>query len=560
MKHIFILALALCSLTANAQNQVVKRHEPKKETMKVTSSTSAPKKQAAKKRQTSQRTAKPNKNTVTNTVVNTPVATLTAVFENGVLTANGVRYKFEKIEGCTFTMGATPGMFPISGDLPTHKVTLTHNYYMGSTEVTQALWKAVMGNNPSEIKGDNLPVVNVSWYDCQTFISKLNNATGQKFRLPTEAEWELAARGGKMSQHYLFSGSNNLNDVAWYKDNSSNTLHDVATKEPNELGLYDLSGNVDEWCTDFFCEYAIDNQYDPAGPINGTRRVIRSSAWNYDGYCCCPSSRQSSEPSETSGFLGLRLVVTTGQSTSTNIDISPKPQKITYETFNVKGVTFEMAKVEAGNFIMGATSEQQYSDNDEKPAHQVMITKNYYIGKTEVTQALWKAVMGKNPSKKKGNNRPVENVSRNDCQTFISKLNAATGKDFRLPTEAEWEFAARGGNNSRHYQYSGSNNLYDVAWYTDNSGNTTYDVASKQPNELGLYDMSGNVWEWCSDWYGSYSSNTQYDPAGPTSGSYRMIRGGSWRNFAWYCRSSDRFNYGPDYRSSNLGLRLALSE
>ena len=539
MKHIFILALALCCLTANAQNQVVKRHEPKKETVKVSSSTSAPKKQAAKKRQTSQRTAKPNKNTVTNTVVSTPAATLTAVFENGVLTANGVRYKFEKVEGCTFTMGATPGMIPFSGNLPTHKVTLTHNYYMGSTEVTQALWEAVMGNNPSETKGDNLPVVNVSWYDCQTFISKLNNATGQKFRLPTEAEWELAARGGKMSQHYLFSGSNNLNDVAWHKNNSDNTLHEVATKAPNELGIYDLSGNVGEWCADFFGEYTIANQYDPVGPTNGTRRVIRSSGWNHDGYRCCPSSRATSEPSETDGFLGLRLVVTTGQSTSANIDISPKPQKITYETFNVKGVTFEMAKVEAGNFIMGATPEIQYPEDKIKPAHEVMISKNYYIGKTEVTQALWKAVMGKKHKQYlKDDKWPVQDVSWDDCQEFISKLNAATGKNFRLPTEAEWEFAARGGNNSRH------------------------DIADNSLNELGLSDI-GN-YAWCSDWYGSYSSVPQIDPVGPTNGTCRVYRGGSYSIGAGgnvvNCRYGGRYSNYPNYHDITLHFRLALSE
>ena len=235
-------------------------------------------------------------------------------------------------------------------------------------------------------------------------------------------------------------------------------------------------------------------------------------------------------------------------------------QEISYKTFTVNGVSFDMARVEAGTFTMGATSEQQNPDSDEKPAHQVTLTNNYYLGKTEVTQALWKAVMGSNPSNFKGDNKPVEQVSWNDCQTFISKLNAATGKNFRLPTEAEWEFAARGGNNSRHYQYSGSNNLLDVAWYIDNSSNTTHDVASKQANELGLYDMSGNVWEWCSDWYGSYSSNHQYDPAGPTSGSSRVLRGGSWHIIARCCRSSYRSGSNPDDGSDDSGLRLALSE
>ena len=231
-----------------------------------------------------------------------------------------------------------------------------------------------------------------------------------------------------------------------------------------------------------------------------------------------------------------------------------------YGVLIVNGVRYEMVKVNAGTFTMGATTEMQNPYDYEKPAHQVTLTNNYYLGKTEVTQALWTAVMGSNPSNFKGDNKPVERVSWNDCQSFISKLNAATGKNFRLPTEAEWEFAARGGNNSRHYQYSGSNTLNDVGWYTDNNSNTTHDVATKRPNELGLFDMSGNVWEWCSDWYGSYSSNTQYDPAGPTSGSDRVSRGGGWKGSAWACRSSGRFYGSPGSRYDILGLRLALSE
>ena len=216
----------------------------------------------------------------------------------------------------------------------------------------------------------------------------------------------------------------------------------------------------------------------------------------------------------------------------------PKQQDFSYQTFTVNGISFDMAKVEAGTFTMGATPEMQDPDSDEKPAHQVTLTNNYYMGKTEVTQALWKAVMGNNPSNFKSDDKPVECVSWNDCQTFISKLNAATGKSFRLPTEAEWEFAARGGNKSRHYKYSGSNNINDVAWHTANSGNATHAVATKQPNELGLYDMSGNVWEWCQDWYGGYSSTAQTNPTGAYSGSYRVHRGGSWYNIARNCRSS----------------------
>ena len=225
----------------------------------------------------------------------------------------------------------------------------------------------------------------------------------------------------------------------------------------------------------------------------------------------------------------------------------------------VNGVTFNMIKVDGGTFTMGATSEMMNPWNSEKPTHQVTLS-TYYIGETEVTQSLWQAVMGSNPSYPKGDNLPVKRVSWNDCQDFIKKLNEMTGRTFRLPTEAEWEFAARGGNKSKHTRYSGSKDIDDVAWYDGNSGNKTHPVKGKKANELGIYDMSGNVWEWCQDYYGSYSSTSQTNPTGPDSGSYRVYRGGSWNCFAWYCRSSIRFYYAPDLSSDNLGLRLVLSE
>ena len=230
------------------------------------------------------------------------------------------------------------------------------------------------------------------------------------------------------------------------------------------------------------------------------------------------------------------------------------------QTFTVNGVSFDMIAVEGGTFTMGATAEQA-SDaySDEKPTHQVTLS-SYYIGKTEVTQELWQAVMGSNPSGFSGANLPVEKVSWEDCQIFIAILNELTGKYFRLPTEAEWEYAARGGSKSQGYKYSGSNTVDDVAWYPSNSSSKTHPVATKAPNELGIYDMSGNVLEWCSDWYSSsyYSSSSQYNPTGPASGSRRVYRGGSWGSSARLCRVSYRDYNGPSYRFYNLGLRLAL--
>ena len=251
------------------------------------------------------------------------------------------------------------------------------------------------------------------------------------------------------------------------------------------------------------------------------------------------------------------VTITAGQ--NTNLALAPQPISRN-RTFTVKGVSFTMIPVEGGTFTMGATSEQGGDAyDDEKPAHRVTLS-DYYIGETEVTQALWKAVMGSNPSSFKGDQRPVESVSWNDCQEFIKKLNALTGRNFRLPTEAEWEYAARGGNKSKGYKYAGSNTIDDVAWYDDNSNDKTHPVKGKQANELGLYDMSGNVWEWCSDWFGDYSSSAQTNPTGPATGSDRVGRGGSWYCNAGICRVSIRNYFTPGNGNYYLGLRLALTK
>ena len=220
------------------------------------------------------------------------------------------------------------------------------------------------------------------------------------------------------------------------------------------------------------------------------------------------------------------------------------------KVYTVNGVSFKMIAVKGGTFQMG-------SDDGYNAVHQVTLS-DYYIGETEVTQELWNAVMGSNPSYFYGNmQRPVETVSWNDCQTFISRLNELTGETFRLPTEAQWEYAARGGYKSKGYTYSGSNAIDDVAWHWYNSDRTTHPVKTKAPNELGIYDMSGNVWEWCSDWYGDYSSAAQTDPTGPATGSYRVIRGGSWDDYAASCRVANRDGSTPTNSGSYLGLRLA---
>ena len=246
--------------------------------------------------------------------------------------------------------------------------------------------------------------------------------------------------------------------------------------------------------------------------------------------------------------------------------LQDRPKEMEVREIRVGNVQFRMMPVAGGVFRMGADEKQgSWAAADEKPLHEVALS-DYYIGQYPVTQGLWREVTGRNPSNNKaGDDYPVEYVSWDDCQEFIKKLNDRTGLEFRLPREAEWEYAARGGRQSRGFLCSGSDNADEVAWHEGNSslgfwkGRRTHPVGQKKPNELGLYDMSGNVWEWCQDWYGPYKDEAQTDPAGPASGRYRVLRGGSsWRS-ARFCRVSDRKFGDPGGRGGYGGLRLVLS-
>lgn len=456
---------------------------------------------------------------------------------------DGVMFNMVHVTGGTFMMGATEeqGSDPNSYEKPAHSETVA-DFWIGETEVTQGLWQAVMGSNPSSFQGFNRPVENVSWSDCQIFISKLNSLlssqlpVGYRFCLPTEAEWEYAARGGNKSQHYKYSGSDVVDEVAWYKDNSNSQTHDVKSKNYNELGICDMSGNVYEWCNDYW-RAAYDMSFDISN------RVVRSSAWNAIARTARVSHRQWANPDKAQNTIGLRLAITN------RTDLG----------FTVGNVSFTMIGVTGGTFVMGATAEQGNDAYDSEKPDIFKTVGDFWIGETEVTQALWEAVMGSNPSNFQGSSRPVEKVSWNDCQTFVEKLNTMLadqlpfGRKFRLPTEAEWEYAARGGSKTQYHKYSGSDVVDDVAWYADNSGSTTHDVMTKNSNELGIYDMSGNVSEWCQDYWRANYSTTDYNTA------RRVARCGSFHNYARGCRVSYRYGYlVSNTIDSTIGLRLAL--
>lgn len=475
-----------------------------------------------------------------------------------------VPFKMVKVKGGTFIMGATAEQREDMSDneIPIHQVTLS-DYYIGQTEVTQALWQAVMGNNPSAFPSNSSnPIEMVSWEDCQTFISKLNKITGQQFRMPTEAEWEYAARGGNDTVSYTYAGDSILANVGWYNNNGVGSTHIVASKKPNQLGLYDMSGNVCEWCQDWYGMYTVNTQTNPTGPEEGTHRVYRGGSYYLDARYCRVSQRNYHTSTFSNFNIGLRLAMTNVLERKEIKKVETKTVSLLNQVdsaniFEVNGVSFAMVDVEGGDFLMGATDEQ-VSDalGGEYPVRQISLS-DFAISQTEVTQELWKAVMGNNPSPDTTSlKRPVVNVSWDECQTFVRKLSHLTGENFRLPTEAQWEYAARGGKKTKQYKYAGAALADNVAWHFANSTNRVQLIAKKAPNELGLYDMSGNVREWCQDWFATYDGDMLLNPKGPTTGSYRVIRGGSVANHMRNVRISHRDGLAPKERHADLGLRI----
>ena len=400
--------------------------------------------------------------------------------------------------------------------------------------VTQALWTAVMGKNPSSVVDPSAPVDMVSWADIQKFLKKLSKAAGKDFSLPTEAQWEYAQ---KLSADKGFT-------------------------------------SVAEWCLDSYDEVPADATRDdyfvpmslmvnPTGPKETGTKVVRT-----------PLERIAVDSHTRRVKVGFRLVQKNGDVLTDDIlgpldGKTPVREKVDAsdgapEIFEVGGVSFKMVKVRGGTFTMGFNdTDAPYLKftvpDNEKNAHEVTVS-DFGIGETEVTVGLWKAVMGSVPYLNDADDirKPVGNVSWYDCQVFLRKLNALTGRTFRLPTEAEWEYAARGGSKTRHYGFSGGNEMKSVMWFLDNADSKSQPVATRKPNELGLYDMSGNVWEWCYDRAEEYTLDSRTDPCGAEEGGTRILRGGSCASRWDACRISNR-SYMPGKNiKGTFGLRLAL--
>ncbi len=515
------------------------------------------------------------------TVVEDESVTFSVTAENSnyliVPLGSGVTMEMVWVDPGTFNMGSPEDELGRFKDEAQHEVTLTHGFWIGRYEVTQAQYDAQMGSNRSKFKGADLPVEHVSWYDATNFCARLTAheksagrlPEGYSYTLPTEAQWEYACRAGTKTALNSGKDLSNVNEcsemdeVGWYQYNSNNTTHQVGQKLPNAWGLYDMHGNVREWCWDWYeNDYPLTVPVDPVGPGVGEYRVLRGGDWDKTAQNCRSAYRTYSNPSvEDWDDVGFRVVL----SYTPNITVPL-----------AEGVDLEMIRIAHGNFEMGSPRDE-LGRHDNETQHKVTLTRDYWLGKLEVTQAQYQAVMGTNPSEFPGANLPVETVSWNDAMDFCAQLTAnekaagrlPSGYEYTLPTEAQWEYACRA--ETKTALNSGKNltskdecpnmdecpEMDEVGWYWYNSGNKTHSVGQKQSNAWGLYDMHGNVFEWCLDWYGDYPSSAVVDPTGPDTGTYRVIRGGSWSNNAGDCRSAYR-SYNAIGSWNKGGFRVAL--
>ncbi len=495
-----------------------------------------------------------------------------------------------------------------AGDLqdeyPPHGVLITRPFYLGACHVTRGQFRQFVADtgyrtdaekavkpgavgwdaekkhfafdakyswrNTGFEQTDEHPVVNVSFNDATAFCRWLGRKEGKQYRLPSEAQWEYACRAGTSTRWWCgddaegLAQAANVADAA-FKAKFPNTdcikasdgyvfTSPVASFRANPLGLYDMHGNAWQWCADWYdaAYYDVSPPEDPDGPASGARRALR-------GGCFGPSdarsaSRGRSPPDARLPNTGFRVTLTLPGSLARKSVQTPAvaagQKQITVDLGH--GVNLELVLIPAGEFLMGSGSSDKHADSREKPQHRVRIVRPFYLGKYSVTQQQGQAVMGSNPSHIKGSKNPVEQVSWDDCQEFLEKLNAKSvapkGMRFQLPSETQWEYACRAGSTTTYCFGDSDDQRSDYAW-VDRA--TAHPVGQKKPNTWGLYDMHGSMLEWCADFYDAdyYGKSPTDEPAGPASGFFRVIRGGP---SAW------RYGTVPTGVGDSLGFRLAL--
>jgi len=578
-----------------------------------------------------------------------PTPTATPVNSANILVdLPGLVIKMIRIPAGSFMMGSPDTERSRGADEgPVHEVTIDNDFHMSETEITQAQWEAVMGYVPGvgpTAIGNTYPAFSITWDDCQAFIETLNRLGKGDFRLPSEAEWEYACRAGTTTRFY-FGDSLDCGDICedcnrikggsfgdlrshylWYCFNSMGRPNPVKQLLPNSFGLYDMAGNVAEWCRDpYHADYTgAPNDGSAWESGGGPTRVIRGGDFDGGFLGGRSAGRFGNSPDNVGREIGFRIagtpfppppdslfdhdqdgdvdyrdlfifshrwslhgIVTPPSPTPTETPTGPPSSLV-----DLPGPFIKMIRIPAGSFMMGSPDSERSREADEGPAHQVTIDYDFYLSETEVTQEQWETVMGYNAATHTPNGMPlsatygvgpdypVYNVSYYDCQDFISVLNDLREGTYRLPSEAEWEYAARAGSTTRFFfgnslgcpdeceicdaakQVIVVDQRSDYMWYCGNSAVTTQPVRQRFANLFGLYDMSGNVWEWCEDCY-----HVDYSAA-PTDGSAwkecdgtieeeGVHRGGSWIDPALSCRSADRDKdyFGDPYIDG--GFRLA---
>ena len=464
---------------------------------------------------------------------------------------------------------------------------------------------------------DDHPASSITWNDATAFCRWLSDEGNTTYRLPTEAEWEYACRAGTTTQYYFGDDYHDLAGYCWYNRNTG-TPHPVGQLLPNNFGLFEMHGNMWEWCSDYWNEhyYQESSLSDPTGPANGLQRVVRGGTFAYNASNARSASRGFNAPSTRYYGFGFRVVAELETESQTVAGtaiaeslVSSKsgmltqsdtlPAAIPVHEVQVKalqrdwsdrlglpieneielpgGASLTMVLIPPGEFLMGSSKEQQAqfmeaaraSDDSfalshipgEGPQHRVRITKPFYMGKYEVTQAQWQSVMGRNPARFTGSlTQPVEQVSWDDIQPFLATLNESESvpkMTLVLPTEAQWEYACRAGTTGSHYDGESEAVLLKYGWFLANSGGRTHSVGELKPNAFGLYDIHGNVWEWCTDWYAAdyYANSPVDDPSGPATGLRHVYRGACWSDRPGISRTGVRNDYEPG--AHFVGFRLA---
>jgi formylglycine-generating enzyme required for sulfatase activity len=451
---------------------------------------------------------------------------------------------------------------------------ISQPFLLGAYEVTQEEFGKVMvagtGTrmwSPSHFKesGRSAPVENFDGRYAEEFCKWLSalpaeQEAGRRYRLPTEAEWEYACRAGSTSQYCFGDDAKQLTDYAWFGGNSGEKTHPVGAKRPNAWGLYDMYGNVAEWCSG---EAA--NSW-----------VLRGGSFKVGAESCRSASRHELFLGARGITLGFRVAGELLPGTEAKSVVEPPAREKVAGNKRVElaeaftnSIGMKLVFIPAGEFLMGSPGSEKDRQDDEQQ-HRVRIMKPFYLGVTEVTQGQWEAVMGTRPWSRKdyvkeGSDYPATYLSWDDAVRFCQRLSTKEGGTYRLPTEAEWECACRGGSTSVYHFGDDASRLGDYAWFADNAYKLkemyAHQVAQKKANAFGLHDMAGNVWEWCADWYDKdyYAGSPPDDPKGPASGSLRVLRGGCWFYGPGLCRSADRGRHSPVNRHLFLGFRVARS-